>query len=171
MGLYNDDIEKVQVNNGYAITLFENDNFQGSYQTYLGDESSLTKTEITYASWDVLQRYPRETVSDFSNQTSSIRVQCIESLSINQIAAKSSFNLNAKKADDKAELTISHSLTKEAISVNVEKYYGQLGDFLAIEDIIVSELSSSYTIIDPELKNGDNVYLSLIHISEPTRPY
>jgi Animal haem peroxidase/Secretion system C-terminal sorting domain len=146
MGLKDNDIEFVHVHNGFAITLFEHDNFGGQSITLLGDVSSL---------------------GSFKNKASSMKVKCIESLSPFQ--SDLYVDLNAKRASDMAKLDVSYILNKEVRFIRIEKYDGKLGAFDIFHDFTIDTNEGIYTYYDEHPSPGDNVYRVRVFYTDDTQ--
>jgi peroxidase len=152
MGLKNDDIEKVSVNNGYAITLFQQDSFQGNHIVFLGDESHHPSSKGL-----------------LDNEASSMKVRCIESLQSSNLIADSFLEFIAKKKEEKAKLDITYTLSKDAIYQSIEKYDGRSGNFEILHDFIVESRDGSYTFYDEDTQAGDNIYRVIVHYADGTQ--
>jgi len=168
MGAGDDNTKRVAVNNGYAITLFNEDNFQGAHRVFLGDESDLSTsfTEIRYHSWDILRLHGYEVTDVVELSVSSMRVTCIESLQTFAIAPEHIINFIADKDEGKVRLTIAHHLAKEAELLTVEKFDGRTGEFEFFEEISVENKTASYTMLDEHPLDGDNVYRVIVQYAD-----
>ncbi|MFK8009523.1 MAG: peroxidase family protein [Saprospiraceae bacterium] len=177
MGAGNDNTKQIKVNNGYAITLFEDDNFQGNYTVYLGDESDLTTTitETHYPIWDILGLFPYTNTISMDDMTSSMKVRCIESLQNPQgFVVQSDLDFEATREVDDAKLEVNYDLAKNAIYMTIEKYDGRTGDFEYLDAFDVNTNTGSYSYYDENTIPGDNIYRVLVHYadgSEEETPY
>jgi len=171
IGAGNDNTKQIKVNNGYAITLFEHDNFEGEYTVYLGDESDLstTITETLYPVWDILGLFPYTNTISMENMTSSMKVRCIESLQNTQnFVIDSEVTLTAEKAGERAKLDVTYDLGKEAIYQTIEKYDGRTGEFEFLSAHAVDTNHGSYTYFDMNTLPGDNIYRVKVYYADET---
>jgi len=154
MGVADDDIDKVKVNNGFAITLFKHDNFLGNSRTYLGDRSSL---------------------GNFGDKASSMKVTCIESnQNTNVIVGESLLNFELEKESDMAMLEVTYNLLKDATHQSIEKFNGRTGEFELLQAFPIDKLDDSYFYYDENTSPGDNVYRVRVYYadgSEEETPY
>ena len=160
IGVGDNNIEGVKVNNGYAITLFDNSDFTGTSITFLGDDSDLGSSPPLeslnlFEIWQLLVGNLNS--SSLKNKTSSMTVRCIESLQ-RATAPRSVINFTASAASDMAKLDITYNLTKEAIYQRIEKYNGKIGDFERIAEFPIEDSQASHTYYDENTIAGDNVY-------------
>lgn len=146
MGIEGNQIEKVQVNNGYAITLFDDDNFEGWSATFLGNESNL---------------------GTYSNGAQSMKATCIEGLQF-LVASPSILDLKAEAIDDEAHLEILFDLSKEPISHLVQKFNGKEGVFETLDEFSITSLNGSFNFIDEQVLIGDNIYRVKVQYADGT---
>ncbi|MFK7806644.1 MAG: peroxidase family protein, partial [Saprospiraceae bacterium] len=170
MGAGNDNTRQIKVNNGYAITLFEHDNFGGNYTVYMGDESDLstTITETEYPIWDILGLFPYTNTVTMDDKTSSMKVRCIESLQSSPLIAESVLDLRAVRAGERAQLDVSYIFSKEVVFLRIEKYDGKLGDFDILHDFTTDRIEDIYTYYDDEPLPGDNIYRVKVFYADDT---
>jgi len=124
------------VDNGFAITLFAEDNFQGENITFIGSESDLGGLDGIVA---------------------SMKVRCLESLQ-DDIANENSFAFNAKAESKSARLDITTTLDRSADRQLIERYNGAIGDFEVIAEFDIEDVEGEFTYYDESPKNGDNIY-------------
>jgi len=175
IGIGNNKIKKLHINNGYAITLFQNDNFQGDFAILLGDESHLDSvynlTHLQYPSIMSLFGLVGAPTppSNFESSTSSMKVRCIEGLTNPQnLVLDSEITLTGEKDGDRAQLEVTYNLAKEAIYQTIEKYDGRTGEFEFLRAKAIETNQGSYSYIDTNTLPGDNIYRVKVFYADET---
>lgn len=138
MGMPYKAISKLQVENGYAFTLFDGDNFSGNSKVFTGKTSSL-------GGWD--------------NKAISMRVTCLTPPA-QYLASKDELALEAKAEVDRARIDWATNMGLNVDYYIIEKFNGNLGDFepIATVNAVHSGRLESYTQYDNNPQEGDNIY-------------
>ena len=149
MGMPSKSISKVSVENGYAITLFQKDDFTGK---------SITITGKTCLS------------STWSNQALAIRVTCL-SPTTQALVQNEKFTIEAAPELNRARIEWISNAGFKTDYYTIEKYNGKIGDFepMATQNAIFSTQNEHYTVYDNAPDEGDNIYRIKISYRDGSR--
>ena len=156
MGMPLKSISKVSVTNGYAITLFEKDDFSGASITFTGKTCLSSSSSTSTSSW--------------SNRASAIRVTCLSPVA-QALIQNESFVLSAAAELNRARIEWVSNTGYKTDYYTVEKFNGSIGDFepIATENSTLSNKASHYVIYDDAPQEGDNVYRIKISYQDGSR--
>jgi hypothetical protein len=148
MGMPLKAISKVLMTNGYAITLFEKDDFTGRNVTYTGKICLSTL---------------------WSNTASAIRVSCLAP--VQALVQNESFVLSAVAEPNRARIEWISNTGFKTDYYTVEKFNGTIGDFepMATENAVRSESAQHYVVYDDAPQEGDNIYRIKISYQDGSR--
>ena len=148
MGMPVKGISKVTVTNGYAITLFEKDDFSGKSITHTG------KLCLS---------------SNWSNTAAAIKVSCLAP--VQALIQNESFVLSAAAEPNRSRIEWISNTGYKADYYTVEKFNGTIGDFepIATENAIRSESAQHYVTYDATPQEGDNIYRIKISYQDGSR--
>lgn len=138
MGMPTKSLSKLQVENGFAFTLFDKDNLTGNSKVFTGKTSSL-------GLWD--------------NRMVSMRVTCLTPAP-QFLASQDILALEANAEVDRARIDWSTNFGEKADFYILEKFNGSTGDFepIATIDALHTGGLESYIHYDDNPEEGDNIY-------------
>ncbi len=147
MGMSPKTLSKLQVENGFAFTLFNADNFVGNSKVFTGKTSSLGK--------------------DWDNKMVSLRVTCLSTIP-QYLATQDALALEAHAELNRVRLDWITNLGEKADYFVIEKFNGTTGDFESIATLnaVKTGTSEYYTQYDDNIQEGDNVYRIKVRLND-----
>jgi Secretion system C-terminal sorting domain len=149
MGMPLKAISKVNVSTGFAITLFENDDFTGRSITHTG------KLCLSSA---------------WSNMASAIKASCLSS-SVQAFAKEEELSLTATADHNRSRIEWVSNTGLKTDFYTVEKFNGTTGDFETVttQKPLLSDKAEQYVAYDETPQEGDNIYRITISYQNGTK--